>query len=147
MEKHFMQEALKLAKQAYDNDEIPIGAVIVKDDKIIGRGYNKREKEQKVISHAEINAIKEANEYLNSWRLDDCEMYVTMEPCMMCTGAIIQSRIKKVFYGAKRMKESEGPSFSSIIFEKKYHLKEVKQVLDGECAKLIQSFFQGLRRN
>ena len=92
----FMNEALKLAKKAYNKQEVPIGAVIVKNNKIISKGFNNREKTQQAINHAEIIAIKKASKKLHSWRLDDCEMYVTLEPCSMCAGAILNARIKTV---------------------------------------------------
>ena len=99
MEEKFMKEALKEAKKAYNKLEVPVGAVIVKDGKIIARGYNQKETKTDTTKHAEIIAIQKASQKLKSWRLLDCEMYVTLEPCSMCAGAIINSRIKKVYYG------------------------------------------------
>ena len=100
----FMKEALKEAKKAYDKLEIPVGAVIVRDNKIIARAHNLKELKQDTTKHAEILAIKKASKKLNNWRLTDCEIYVTLEPCPMCAGAIINSRIKKVYIGAKDLK-------------------------------------------
>ena len=96
----FMREALKQAKQAYNKLEVPVGAVIVKDGKIIAKAYNQKECKNDTTNHAEILAIKKASKKLNSWRLIDCDMYVTLEPCSMCAGALIQSRIRKVYIGA-----------------------------------------------
>ena len=95
-----MEAALAEAKKAYLIDEVPVGAVIVYNDKIIARGHNTRETKQSVLGHAEINAIKKASKKIGSWRLEDCDMYVTLEPCSMCSGAIIQSRIKNLYFGA-----------------------------------------------
>ena len=95
----FMKEAIKQAKKAYDKEEIPVGAVIVKDGKIIARGYNKKEEKKDTTQHAEIIAIQKASRKIGAWRLQDCEMYVTLEPCAMCTGALIQARLKRVYIG------------------------------------------------
>lgn len=100
----FMKEALLEAKKAFHQDEVPIGAIIVKDQQIISRAHNLKEKNQDVTQHAEINAIRLASQELDSWHLDDCDLYVTIEPCAMCAGAIIQSRIRNVYYGAKEPK-------------------------------------------
>ena len=99
MEEKFMKEALKEAKKAYEKEEVPVGAVIVKDGKIIARAHNLKETKKDTTRHAEIIAIQKASKKLNAWRLEDCEMYVTLEPCSMCAGALIQSRIKKVYIG------------------------------------------------
>ena len=99
MQEKYMKEALKQAQKAYDINEVPVGAIIVKDDKIIARAYNLKETKQDTTKHAEIIAIQKASKKLNAWRLTDCEMYVTLEPCSMCAGAIIQARIKKVYIG------------------------------------------------
>src|SRR5690625_4195006 len=100
MDKKFMKLAIEEAKKAEQIDEVPIGAVIVRDDEVIGTGYNLREKTQTTLSHAELIAIEKANQKLGSWRLDDCTLYVTLEPCPMCAGAIVQARIKRVVFGA-----------------------------------------------
>lgn len=101
---NFMDEALMEAQKAFDMGEVPVGAVIVKDNKIIGRGFNKKEILNSVVAHAEIMAIEDASRNLNNWRLNDCIMYVTLEPCPMCAGAILQSRISKIFIGANEFK-------------------------------------------
>lgn len=101
----YMKEAIKQAKKAYQIGEVPIGCVIVYEDKIIARGYNRRNTDFNSLSHAEMNAIKKASKVLGDWRLDDCEMYVTLEPCQMCAGAIIQARIKKVYMGCMNPKQ------------------------------------------
>lgn len=101
---YYMNIALNEAKKAYRIGEVPVGAIIVKNNEIIAKAYNRREKDNQVISHAEMVAIKKANKRMHSWRLEDCEMYVTLEPCPMCSGAIIQSRIKKVYIGAEDKK-------------------------------------------
>lgn len=98
MRKDFIKKIYELAIKSYDFDEIPVGAIVVKDGKIIGEGINSRVREKSVIGHAEINAIENACKFVGDWRLDDCEIYVTLLPCMMCTGAILESRIKKVYY-------------------------------------------------
>ena len=105
MEEKFMKEALKEAKKAYDKLEVPVGCVIVKDKKIIARAHNLKESKSDTTKHAEIIAIQKASKKLNSWRLLDCDMYVTLEPCSMCAGAIIHSRIKRLFFGAKEQKK------------------------------------------
>ena len=112
MKNRFMQEAYKEALKAFQKDEVPIGCVIVKDEKIIARAHNRKEEKNSAIYHAEIEAINKASKKLNNWYLKDCEMYVTLEPCMMCVGAIINSRIKKVYYGAK---DSKGGSIESNL--------------------------------
>lgn len=143
----FMKEALKEAKKAYLINEIPVGCVIVKDDKIIARGYNKREKNNQAIDHAEIIAIRKASKKLNSWRLDNCKMYITLEPCIMCSGAIIQSRIKDVYYGASDYRFGCHKSLINIFdlnFNHKVNLYD--GILKDECGSLISSFFKELRQ-
>ena len=142
----FMNEALKEAKKAYEKEEIPVGAVIVKDGKVIARGYNLKETKVNTIKHAEIIAIEKASKKLNSWRLEDCEMYVTLEPCSMCAGAIINSRIKKVYIGT--MDEKTGACGSVLnLFEYNFnHKVEIEtEILKDKCKKLIQDFFKELR--
>ena len=143
----FMLEAIKEAKKAELLDEVPIGCVIVKDNKIISRGHNIRESKNNPIGHAEIIAITKASKKLNSWRLNDCELYVTIEPCIMCSGAIIQSRIKAVYYGAKDYK---GGAFGSSIDVLKaeninHHPEIVGGVLGKECSELISRYFKNKR--
>lgn len=133
-----MYEALKLAFKSYTNDEVPVGAVIVENGCVIGRGYNRTEKDQNVLRHAEIVAIDEACTRLKSWRLCECELFVTLEPCLMCSGAILHSRIKKVVYGAKNH------NFGSTKYVED-NTKIVGGVLEKECSSLLSSFFQGKR--
>jgi len=142
-----MLEALKEAKKALDINEVPIGAVIVKDGMIIGRGYNMRESKNDPTLHAEIIAIKEASNYLSSWRLTECEMYVTIEPCMMCSGAIYQSRIKKLYYGSKDLKMGMVDSNLELLyFQKLNHKVEVESgILSDECSMIVKNFFKQLR--
>ena len=142
----WMKEAIKQAKKAESYDEVPIGCVIVKDDKVIARGYNKRETLQQSIAHAEIMAIQKACKKLNTWRLEDCILYVTLEPCPMCAGAIINARIPKVFYGAK---DEKAGSCGSIInlFELPYNHKPelIGGIMEEECSNILKDFFQTLR--
>ncbi|MEE1144609.1 MAG: nucleoside deaminase [Acutalibacteraceae bacterium] len=141
-----MQRALELAKQAGDVGEVPVGAVIVKDGVIVGEGRNRRENEHNALGHAEIEAINNACHTLKSWRLSDCEMYVTLEPCPMCAGAIINARLKSVYYGADDLKA--GSVYSVIsMFELPYnHTPNVKSgVLKEESLRLLQDFFKTIR--
>lgn len=144
----FMKEALKEADKAYKKMEIPVGSVIVKNGKIIARGYNQKESKKNTIKHAEIIAIEKASKKLDSWRLNDCEMYVTLEPCPMCAGAIIQSRIKKVYIGALDEKTGAVGSKLNLFTDYKFNhnvLYETK-ILDLKCKELLQDFFKELRK-
>lgn len=143
----FMKEALKEAKKAYDKLEIPVGAVIVKDGKIIARAHNLKETKKDTTNHAEILAIKKASKKLDSWRLLDCEMYITLEPCAMCAGAIIQSRIKKIYIGT--LDEKTGAAGSVLnVFEYQFnHQVEVeKGILKENCENILKDFFKMLRK-
>ncbi len=146
MNTDFMMRALELAKQAYDDGEVPVGAVIVKDNVIIAEGRNRRESDKNALAHAEIEAINAACKKLGSWRLSECDMYVTLEPCPMCAGAIINARIKTLYYGAY---DDKAGSVSSVIsmFELPYnHSPAVKSgVLKEESARLLSDFFKNLR--
>jgi tRNA(adenine34) deaminase len=143
---HFMKEALKQAQKALSIDEVPVGCVITLNDKIIARGYNKREKDNLSTNHAEIITINKACKKLNSWRLEDCTLYVTLEPCVMCAGAIIQSRIKRVVYGALDYRFGAHQSITNLFDLKLNHKVEVKSgVLEEECSKMITDFFSALR--
>ena len=146
MEEKLMKEALKEAKKAYEKDEIPVGAVIVKDGKIIARAHNLKETKNSALAHAEILAIKKATKKLNNWRLLDCEMYVTLEPCPMCTGAIINSRIKTVVFGAYDLNSG---SMDSVINLCDYPYEKTPEVYGGicedECAALLSEFFGKVR--
>ena len=137
MNEYYMNIAIKEAKKAYKYEEVPVGAVIVKDNKIIAKAYNKKEKTKNVIKHAEIIAISCACKKIKNWRLEDCTIYVTMEPCMMCSGAIEQSRIKKIVYGVKN--ENYGST------DQLKNVEIISQVCEKECRELLQSFFKKRR--
>ena len=137
MDEFYMNLAIKQAKKALKNDEVPVGAIIVKNNKIISQAYNKKEKKNDVTKHAELIAISKACKKNKNWRLDDCVLYVTMEPCMMCCGAIEQSRIKKIVYGAKN------ENYGCLKYLKLP--KIISQVSENECKKLVQSFFKKRR--
>lgn len=144
---YYMKEAFKEAKKAYDKNEVPIGAVIVKDNKIIGRGHNLKEKNQDVTKHAEIIAIKKASKSIKNWRLTGCDMYVTIEPCVMCSGAIYQSRIKKVYIGSPDYKAGGVLSLYKILSDKRLnHQTEINiGLMRKECSNLVKEFFNKLR--
>ena len=149
MSKHnkYMKMALKEAKKALKKNEVPIGAVIVRDDKVIARAHNLRETNNLATSHAEILAIQKANKKLKSWRLDSCTLYVTIEPCPMCAGAIIQSRIKEVVYGARDLKAGAHSSVLNLFEFPFNHKVNVKSgILEVESANIISQFFKGLRK-
>ena len=137
MNEYYMNIAIKEAKKAYKQEEVPVGAVIIKNNRVIAKAYNKKEKNKNVIKHAEIIAISKACKKMKNWRLDDCEIYVTMEPCMMCSGAIEQSRIKKIVYGVKNEKYGFTDQLKNI--------KIISQVCEKECKELVQSFFKKRR--
>ena len=143
----WMKEAIKQAKKAESYDEVPIGCVIVKDDKVIARGYNKRETLQQSIAHAEIMAIQKACKKLNTWRFEDCILYVTLEPCPMCAGAIIQSRIKEVVYGASDPKGGCVGTCTNLfeVSEFNHHPEYRKGILESECSDLLKHFFKKKR--
>ncbi len=147
MEERFMKEALKEAKKAYDKLEVPVGAVIVKDGKIIARAHNLKETKYDTTKHAEILAIQKASKKLNSWRLIDCEMYVTLEPCSMCAGALINSRIKKVYIGASDQKTGAVGSVFNLLEDYTFNHKVEyeKGVLQDECESILKEFFRKLR--
>ena len=144
-----MKEALKEAKKAELIDEVPIGCVIVKDDKIIARGHNQREINQSPIGHAEIIAINKASKKLKSWRLEGCDIYVTLEPCIMCSGAIIQSRISKVYYGASDPKGGALGSSINVLEAKNinHHPEVISGVMQEECSKIITNYFKLKRQS
>ena len=145
---HFMKEALKEAKKAYNKLEVPVGVVIVKDGKIIARAYNQKEEKNNPIKHAEIIAIEKACKKTNNWRLNDCEMYVTLEPCPMCAGAIINSRIKKIYIGTVQEKTGACGSKINIIEDYKSETKVDIEfgILKEECLEILQDFFKKLRK-
>lgn len=149
MEERFMEEALKEAKKAYDKFEVPVGCVIVKEGNIIARAHNLKESKKDTTNHAEILAIRKASKKIGSWRLIDCEMYVTLEPCPMCAGAIINSRIKKLYIGTLDKKTGAAGSildlFNDYIFN---HKVEVKiGILADRCKSILKEFFKVLRQS
>lgn len=142
----FMKAALDEARQAFEQGEVPIGAVVVHDNVIIGRGHNLRETKQSVMAHAEILAIEAACQHLNSWRLEACTLYITLEPCPMCAGAIIQARIPKVIYGAKDFKHGAHTSQINVFAADFNHQVDVRSgLLAEESAALLKDFFIALR--
>ena len=143
----FMSEALKEAEKSLDKAEIPIGCVIVKDGEVIGRGHNAREELNQAIMHAEVMAIQEANRTVGNWRLLDCTLFVTIEPCVMCSGAIGLARIPKVIYGASNQKFGGAGSLYDILRDERLnHRVEVETgVMEEECAKIMQDFFRQSR--
>ena len=143
---YFMAEALRLAREAITDGDVPVGCVIVKDGQIIGRGRNRREADGDATAHAEVEAIREACAYLGSWRLQGCALYVTLEPCPMCAGAIINARISEVHYGAKEEKSGCCGSVLNLFEERFNHCPRIYQgPLTAECEAVLQEFFQGLR--
>lgn len=143
----YMREAIKQAKKAYALGEVPIGCVIVYEDKIIGRGYNRRTIDKNTLAHAEMMAIKKASKKMDDWRLEDCTMYVTLEPCQMCSGAIVQSRMKKVVIGCMNPKAGCAGSVLNLLqMEEFNHQVELKiGVLGEECSAMMKQFFKELR--
>ena len=145
----YMKKALKEAKKAYDKLEIPVGAIIVKDGKIIARAHNQKETKFDTTKHAEILAIQKASKKLKSCRLIDCEMYVTLEPCTMCAGAIINSRIKKIYIGASDEKTGAVGSVLNLFDDYKFNHKPEyeKGILEQECSEILKRFFKDLRKS
>lgn len=144
----YMQAAIDEARQAGLLNEVPIGAVVVHDGKIIGRGHNMREHFQDVTYHAEMLAIMEACEALGSWRLEDCDLYVTLEPCIMCSGAIINSRIANVYYGAPDPKAGAVDSLYHLLNDQRLnHQVNVHHgILEDECSQMLKDFFRAIRK-
>ncbi|PKK96900.1 MAG: tRNA-specific adenosine deaminase [Tenericutes bacterium HGW-Tenericutes-3] len=142
----FMKAALKEAKKAELIDEVPVGAVVVFDGKIIARAHNTREKNQAFYAHAEFLAMMKAAKKIGSWRLEDCDVYVTMEPCAMCAGAMIQSRVKSVYYGAKDIKSGVVDSLTNIFdLPFNHHVQSESDILADESSKILKDFFKKLR--
>jgi len=137
MNEYYMKLAIKQAKKALKYNEVPVGAIIVKNNKIISKAFNKKEQKHDVTKHAEIIAISKACKKIKNWRLDDCEIYVTMEPCMMCSGAIEQSRIKKIIYGVKNKNYGYTNKLKNIEI--------IPQICENECRKIVQNFFKKRR--
>lgn len=149
MQEEFMRIALKEAKKAYDKGEIPVGAIIVKNGEIIAKAHNLKELKNDTTKHAEIIAIQKASKKLNSWRLENCEMYVTLEPCSMCAGALIQSRIEKVYIGTMDYKTGACGSVLNILKDFKFnHIVECENgILQNECEDILKKFFKELRKS
>ena len=145
MEEKYMKQALKEAQKAYDKLEIPVGAVIVKDNKIIARAHNLKETKKSATAHAEILAIQKANKKLNNWRLLDCDMYVTLEPCQMCMGAIISSRVRNIYIGTLDPKKQEQIDIEE--YRRKYGANIEIGILKDECEYILKDFFKILRKN
>ena len=146
MDERFMEEALALAREAFADGEVPVGCVITKGDQIVGRGRNRREKGKSALAHAELEAIDEACRTLGGWRLWECTLYVTLEPCPMCAGAIINARIPRVVYGANDTKCGAARSVCSLFSMDFNHHPQVEQgILEQRCAALLTEFFQKLR--
>ncbi|MGI6069577.1 MAG: tRNA adenosine(34) deaminase TadA [Blautia sp.] len=143
----FMKEAIKQAEKAYALDEVPIGCVIVCQGKIIARGYNRRNTDKNTLSHAELNAIRKASKKLGDWRLEGCTMYVTLEPCQMCAGALVQSRIDEVVIGSMNAKAGCAGSVLNLLEMDGFNhkVRVVRGVLEDECSAMLSGFFKELR--
>ena len=144
----YMKAAIKQAKKAYALEEVPIGCVIVQNDKIIARGYNRRNTDKNTLAHAELSAIKKASKKTGDWRLEDCTMYVTLEPCQMCAGAIVQSRLKKVVIACMNPKAGCAGSVLNLLQMKQFnHQVEMETgILEEECSQMLSNFFKELRQ-
>ncbi len=146
MDEQFMKEALRLAKKAAALGEVPVGAVVVRDGKIIGRGYNRRETDQNGLAHAEITALRQACRKKESWRLEDCTLYVTLEPCPMCAGAAINTRIRRVVFGTADPKGGAMGGLTDLNAHPWNHHPDVESgVLEQDCGEALRSFFKDLR--
>ena len=143
----YMKEAIRQAKKAKALDEVPIGCVIVYEDKIIARGYNRRNTDKNTLSHAELNAIRKASKKLGDWRLEGCTMYITLEPCQMCAGAIVQARVSRVVIGSMNPKAGCAGSILNLLQMKEFnHQAELQTgVLGEECSQMMKNFFKELR--
>lgn len=143
----FMKAAITQARKAYAIDEVPIGCVIVQNDKIIARGYNRRNIDKNTLAHAELSAIRKASKKTGDWRLEDCTMYVTLEPCQMCAGAIVQSRMKRVVIGSMNAKAGCAGSILNLLQMQQFnHQVEITRgVREEECSQMLSQFFRALR--
>ena len=146
-DERYMKKAIAQAKKAYALDEVPIGCVIVYEDKIIARGYNRRNTDKNTLAHAEISAIKKASKKLGDWRLEGCTLYVTLEPCQMCAGAIVQARIPTVVMGCMNPKAGCGGSILNILDmpEFNHQVHTIRGILEEECSQMLTTFFKELR--
>ena len=147
VEEKYMKEALKQAKKAYALGEVPIGCVIVHEGKIIGRGYNRRNTDKNTLAHAEITAINKASKVIGDWRLEECTLYVTLEPCQMCAGAIVQARIPEVVMGCMNPKAGYAGSILNILEMPQFNhqVKVTRGILEAECSQMLKTFFEELR--
>lgn len=147
VEEKYMEEALKQAKKAYVLGEVPIGCVIVHEGKIIGRGYNRRNTDKNTLAHAEITAINKASKVIGDWRLEECTLYVTLEPCQMCAGAIVQARIPEVVMGCMNPKAGCAGSILNILEMPQFNhqVKVTRGILEAECSQMLKTFFEELR--
>ena len=147
IEEKYMKEALKQARKAYALGEVPIGCVIVHDGKIIGRGYNRRNTDKNTLAHAEITAINKASKVIGDWRLEECTLYVTLEPCQMCAGAIVQARIPEVVIGCMNPKAGCAGSILNILEMPQFNhqVKVTRGILGEECSQMLKTFFEELR--
>ena len=146
MDERFMEEALVLAREAFEDGEVPVGCVIVRGEEIVGRGRNRREKGKSALAHAEVEAISEACQRLGGWRLWECTLYVTLEPCPMCAGAIINARISRVVYGASDAKAGSCGSVCNLFsMEYNHHPQVENGLMEEECAAVLRDFFRQLR--
>ena len=143
----YMKQAIKQAKKAYALDEVPIGCVIVAGDKIIARGYNRRNTDKNPLAHAELSAIRKASKKTGDWRLEECTMYVTLEPCQMCAGAIVQARIPRVVIGAMNPKAGCAGSIINLLQMQQFNhqVQVTRGILEEECSRLLKNFFTELR--
>ena len=143
----YMKQALRLAKKAMDSGDVPIGCLIVYDGKVIARGYNRRNKEKQSLAHAELIAIRKASKVIGDWRLEECKMYVTLEPCQMCAGAIVQARIPEVVIGCMNPKAGCAGSIINLLDMQEFNhqVKVTRGVLEEECSVLLKNFFKELR--
>ena len=147
VEEKYMKEALKQAKKAYARGEVPIGCVIVHEGKIIGRGYNRRNTDKNTLAHAEITAINKASKVIGDWRLEECTLYVTLEPCQMCAGAIVQARIPEVVMGCMNPKAGCAGSILNILEMPQFNhqVKVTRGILEADCSQMLKTFFEELR--
>ena len=147
MHEEYMRQALALAQEAAAHGEVPVGCVIVQGDEIVGRGRNRREHTKSALSHAEIEAIAQANQRLGGWRLWQCTLYVTLEPCPMCAGAILNARVSRVYFGARDREMGACGGVMNLFMEDFPHPPAlVGGVLEAECAQVLREFFRGLRK-
>lgn len=146
MDEQFMRRALRLAQEAADEGEVPVGAVVVRKGEIVGEGRNRREKAKSALSHAELEAIQNACQNLGGWRLWECELYVTLEPCPMCAGAIVNARIPQIYFGAYDLKNGCVGSVANILeLPLAFHPKYEGGILKEECSAILTNFFKRLR--